>query len=220
MRPHNIERSNLKYFLSIFRPKPHLAALYIWALSLQVSAKPSSFLIETSPFKGIWGQSAFRAEHPLHKPLSVGYTFENVETTGEREGNKDQSIRLAAELIWYLPMQGSQSFFASFGLSGEQETLAKQALNPYHRFGSSSTQDKYTFWKQKSNYLSMYQSIGLRFYSSYYWTASFKFLADELIAQSSNIESLQGDLATAESNSNIRANTKFKILLHVGLWIP
>ncbi|NRA45165.1 MAG: hypothetical protein HRU09_09445 [Oligoflexales bacterium] len=190
------------------------------ARSAQVAAKPSTFLLETSPFKGLWGQTSIRAEHQLHRPLSAAYMIEKIETLGEHMDSKDQKLKIGAEVLWYLSSQSAQSFFVSLGFSGEREILGRKAQNPYHRFGSNSSQEKYTFWRQKSDYLSLHQSIGIRFYSTYYWTASFKFVADELIAHSNNIESIRGDLKTADNNLKVRAHTKFNMVLNVGLWIP
>lgn len=189
-------------------------------LPLQGTAKPSSLLLETSPFKGLWGQSAFRAEHQLHENISAGYMLEKIHLASEREATQDHSLSLATELIWYLPSGTIPSFFVSLGIKGEREVVGRLARNPYHRFGSSTAQDKYTTWIQRNDYLSLHQSLGMRFYSSYFWTASFKFLADELVTQSSSIESIEGDLSTAEKNMNIRPLTKFNLVLHVGLWLP
>lgn len=187
---------------------------------LQALAKPGSFLIETSPFKGLWGQTAFRAEHQVYKSVSVGYMAEKTDIIGENQEFKDQSIRLASEILWYLPSTTTPSFFVSLGISGERELLGRLAENPYHRFGSSSSQDKFTSWIQKNYYLSLHQSMGLRFYSTYFWTASLKLIADELITHSSTIEAVKGDLATVKENIKIRPLTQFNMLLHVGLWLP
>ena len=187
---------------------------------VQVLAKPGSLLVETSPFKGLWGQTTFRVEHKAYKTISIGYMAEHYDIIGEDEGFKDQNLKLSSEVLWYLPGTVAPNFFLSLGITGERELMGRKAQNPYHRFGSSSSREKYTFWVQKNYYLSLHQSIGVRFYSTYFWTASLKFLADELIAHSSAMESLEGDYTTAENNVSIRPLTKFSMLLHVGLWIP
>lgn len=188
----------------------------------EVFGKNSSdqWILEVSPFRGIWGQASLRFEGNYDESWNLAVSFDSARIVGERKGFLDQRKRVSGELIWYVVGKNVYSLFTSLGLGlhdiehGREQELSSKSRQ------SSGHQEKYLQWSEKAYILKAQQSLGIRLFSRSIWTSSLRFVAEETLYEYQKESQENRELNGIVFQRKPQPNVRLAVMFFAGLSIP
>jgi len=170
------------------------------------------WIFEAAPLQGLWGFPAVRFEAPLSQNFSTGIFYSTYRTNSQREDYQNRFQEAKGELIWRRQIFESASFSISAGAGYEQRNLGLLWTPPLNR--TIPHQEAVGYQEQK-NLGCLFQSVGIRFDLSSFWTLALKFSAEEFILKQSVISGAEP--IDQPLNPRPTESTRFQFRLFTGV---